>query len=111
MGSVAGAAVELTHRMQSLAAARHLCDSLLSVPSPGGAFFQAALRMELAAVPDSPEAVKRAQRLFEVRRCGHLGVYIPMVACWLCFVCQAFALHDPSTDVSIILVPETASTP
>ncbi len=71
MGSVAGAAVELTRQMQSVQAAQELCDSLLSIPSPGGSFFQAAIGMELAVMPDSPHGITRCQRLFEVRSCWH----------------------------------------
>ncbi|KAL0051659.1 hypothetical protein WJX82_011535 [Trebouxia sp. C0006] len=63
MGSVAGAAVDMTRRLQSLPAARKLCDSLLIIPSPGGSFFQAAISMELAVM--EPDTIPRIQRLFE----------------------------------------------
>lgn len=52
--------------MQSLQAARQLCDSLLAIPSPGGSFFQAAIGLDLAAMADTKDAASRAQRLFEV---------------------------------------------
>ena len=67
MGSVAGAAVDMTRRLQSLLAARKLCDSLLIIPSPGGSFFQAAISMELAVM--EPDTIPRIQRLFEVGTC------------------------------------------
>ena len=67
MGSVAGAAVDMTRRLQSLPAARKLCDSLLTIPSPGGSFFQAAISMELAVM--EPDTIPRIQRLFEVGTC------------------------------------------
>ncbi|DBA99850.1 hypothetical protein WJX77_002505 [Trebouxia sp. C0004] len=63
MGCVAGAAVDMTRQLQSLPAARKLCDSLLTIPSPGGSFFQAAISMELAVM--TPETIPRIQRLFE----------------------------------------------
>lgn len=66
LGLVAGAAVHLTRQMQSLEAAQRLCDSMLVIPSPGGSFFQAAISMELAAIPTMPSSVPRVQRLFEV---------------------------------------------
>lgn len=67
MGSVAGAAVDMTRQLQSLPAARKLCDSLLTIPSPGGSFFQAAISMELAVM--APDTIPRIQRLFEVGTC------------------------------------------
>ncbi|KAL0037943.1 hypothetical protein WJX79_006505 [Trebouxia sp. C0005] len=63
MGCVAGAAVDMTRQLQSLPAARKLCDSLLTIPSPGGSFFQAAIGMELAVV--QPDTIPRIHRLFE----------------------------------------------
>ena len=74
MGSVAGAAVEVAWRLQSLAAARQLYDDLLRVPSPGGSFFQDVIALEQAvATPATPEDVKRIRRLYEVSCCaqGH----------------------------------------
>ena len=65
MGVVAGAAVEVTHQLQSLQAARQLCDSLLKIPSPGGSFFQAAVRMELSALPSPSGSLTRLQQIFE----------------------------------------------
>lgn len=67
MGCVAGAAVDMTRQLQSLPAARKLCDSLLTIPSPGGSFFQAAIGMELAVV--QPDTIPRIHRLFEVGTC------------------------------------------
>ena len=66
MGVVAGAALQVTRQMQSLEAARRLCNSMLVIPSPGGSFFQAAISMELAVVLSVPSSVPRVQRLFEV---------------------------------------------
>ena len=66
MGLVAGAALQVTMQMQSFEAAQRLCDSMLVIPSPGGSFFQAAISMELAAMPPMPNSVSRIQRLFEV---------------------------------------------
>lgn len=66
MGAVAAAALEVARQMQSLEAARKLCDGLLSIPSPGGSFFEAAISMELTVMQDLPDSVNRVQRLFEV---------------------------------------------
>ena len=66
MGLVAGAAVEVTRQMVSLEAAQRLCGSMLAIPSPGGSFFQAAIQMELAALPSVQQSMARVQRLFEV---------------------------------------------
>ena len=77
MGSVAGAALEVTRQMQSLEAARCLCDSMLAIPSPGGSFFQTAIAMELAFLSPAPKSVSRVQRLFEVslwQYCGFSNV-------------------------------------
>jgi len=67
MGCVAGAAVDMTRQLQSLPAAREICDSLLTIPSPGGSFFQVAISMELAVM--APDTIPRIQRLFEVGTC------------------------------------------
>ena len=66
MGAVAGTVVEVTHQLQSLQAARQLCDSLLKVPSPGGSFFQAAVALELAVLPSPSGSLTRLHQLFEV---------------------------------------------
>ena len=67
MGSVAGAAVEVAWRLQSLTAARQLCDDLLRIPSPGGSFFQDIIALEQAVTtPASSEGVNRIRRLYEV---------------------------------------------
>lgn len=74
MGSVAGAALEVTRQMQSLEAARCLCDSMLAIPSPGGSFFQTAIAMELAFLSPAPKSVSRVQRLFEAGVTAHGSV-------------------------------------
>lgn len=66
MGLVAGLALQLTRQMRSLEAAQRLCDQMLAIPSPGGSFFQAAISMELAAMPSTPQSISRVRRLFEV---------------------------------------------
>lgn len=68
MGDVAGAAVQVAWRLQSLPAARQLCKELLRIPSPGGSFFQAVIALEQAiSTPATSEDVKRIRCLFEVR--------------------------------------------
>ena len=72
MGSVAGAAVELAWRRQSLAASRQLCDSLLHIPSPGGSFFQDVISLEQATTAELSSAhAKRIRHLYEVRSLLH----------------------------------------
>ncbi|KAL3138255.1 hypothetical protein ABBQ32_006073 [Trebouxia sp. C0010 RCD-2024] len=71
MGLVAGAALQVTRQMQSLEAAQRLCDQMLAIPSPGGSFFQAAISMELAAMPSTPQSISRVQRLFEAGVAAH----------------------------------------
>ena len=72
MGLVAGTALQVTRVMQSLEAAQRLCNQMLAIPSPGGSFFQAAINMELAAMPSTPQSISRVQRLFEVNRLAAL---------------------------------------
>lgn len=93
LGSVAGAAVELTRQMQSLQAARQLCDSLLAIPSPGGSFFQAAIGLELAAMADTKDAAGRAQRLFEVGANPAVSMYIDSINACLLTAAQCILVH------------------
>lgn len=80
MGVVAAAAVESLHATEGLEAARHLVARLLRVPSPGGDFWLAAVRLESTAISAAmagpggraPDAdLKQARRLFEAAVDAH----------------------------------------